>query len=292
MLKKKRISVGNIILTAIMVLWGIVIVYPFYNSILVSFMSQAEYMRKPFAFIVSNPTLTAYEEIFSDSKFLLGYRSTLFILVTKLPLSLIITCAMGYALSRKRFPFSKAINNLTVFTMYFGGGTIPLYLLIKQYGLLDSYASLILLGSFGVYNMILVKNFFYTLPDSLEESAKIDGANDILIFARIYIPLAKPIIATVALFIAVAIWNEWFSAMLYISDPKKWPLQLVLREIIGNATDVVKEGMSEEEMMKKETFALNVQMASVVVTMLPVMLVYPFLQKYFMQGLTVGAVKG
>ena len=267
-------------------------VYPFYNSILVSFMTQAEYMRKPFALFVSNPTLTAYEEIFSDDKFLLGYRSTLFILVVKLPLSMVITSAMAYALSRKRFPFSKAINNLTVFTMYFGGGTIPLYLLVKQYGMLDTYASVIVLGLFGAYNMILMKNFFYTIPDSLEESAKIDGANDIYIFTKIYIPLAKPILATVALFIAVGIWNEWFSAMLYISDPKKWPLQLVLREIINNATDQVKEGMSGEEMMMKETFALNVQMASVVVTMLPVMLVYPFLQKYFMQGLTIGAVKG
>ena len=292
MLKKKKISVGNMILTALMIFWGLIIVYPFYNSILVSFMTQAEYMRKPFSLFVAKPTLTAYEEIFSDSKFYWGYRSTLLILAVKLPLSLVITSAMGYALSRKRFPFSKFINNMTVFTMYFGGGTIPLYLLIKQYGLLGSYASVIIVGLFGAYNMILIKNFFYTLPDSLEESAKIDGANDICIFSRIYIPLAKPIIATVALFIAVGIWNEWYNPMLFISEPKKWPLQLVLREIINNATDNVKEGMSGEEMMLKETFALNVQMASVVVTMLPVMLVYPFLQKYFMQGLTIGAVKG
>ena len=155
---KKKITAGNIILTVIMVLWGIIIVYPFYNSILVSFMTQAEYMRKPFALFVSNPTLTAYEEIFSDDKFLLGYRSTLFILAVKLPLSMVITSAMAYALSRKRFPFSKAINNLTVFTMYFGGGTIPLYLLVKQYGMLDTYASVIVLGLFGAYNMILMSS--------------------------------------------------------------------------------------------------------------------------------------
>lgn len=288
----KKISVSTIILTIIMILWGIIIVYPFYNSILVSFMSQAEYMRKPFAFIIDNPTIVAYEEIFGDNKFFMGYRSTLFILAVKLPLSVIITSAMGYALSRQRFPFSRAINNLTVFTMYFGGGTIPLYLLVKNYGLLGSYASIIIVGLFGAYNMILIKNFFYGIPDSLEESAKIDGANDVRIFAQIYIPLAKPIIATVSLFIAVAIWNEWYNPMLFLTNPKKWPLQLVLREIINNATDNVKEGMSGEEMMLKETFALNVQMAAVVVTMLPVMLVYPFLQKYFMQGLTIGAVKG
>lgn len=291
-MKKNKISIATIIITFIMILWGLIIVYPFYNSILVSFMSQSEYMRKPFALIVSDPTMVAYEEIFSDNKFFMGYRSTLIILVIKLPLSLIITSAMGYALSRKRFPLSKFINNMTVFTMFFGGGTIPLYLLMKKYGLLGSYASLIVTGVFGVYNMILIKNFFYTIPDSLEESAKIDGANDVRIFAQIYIPLAKPIIATVALFLAVDIWNSWYTPMLFLSDANKWPLSLVLREIINTATDNVKEGMSGEEMMLKETFALNVQMAAVVVTMLPIMLFYPFLQKYFMQGMTIGAVKG
>ena len=288
----KKISVSTIILTIIMILWGIIIVYPFYNSILVSFMSQAEYMRKPFAFIVSDPSFMAYEEIFSDDKIINGYKSVLTIMLVKLPLSVIITSAMGYALSRKRFFLSKQINNITVFTMYFGGGVIPLYLLIKSYGLINSLASVMIVGIFSVYNMILIKNFFFSLPDSLEESAKIDGANDIRIFWQIYIPLAKPILATVSLFTAVTIWNEWYNPMLFITNAKKWPLQLVLREVINNATAVVKEDVSMDEMAVKETFALNVQMASVVVTMLPIMLVYPFLQKYFMQGLTVGAVKG
>lgn len=199
---------------------------------------------------------------------------------------------MAYALSRKDFFGRKVINNLAVFTMYFGGGIVPLYLLVKQYGMLDNLSCMIILGYFGVYNTILMKNFFFTIPDSLEESAKIDGANDLRIYAQIYIPLAKPIIATIALFAAVGIWNSWYGPMIYISDSKKWPLQLVLREAINNATAPVKEDMADEMAMVKETFALNVQMASVVVTMLPIMLVYPFVQKYFMSGLTVGAVKG
>lgn len=290
MRKKQKFSLGTFIIGTILVLWGLLIFYPFYNSILVSFMSQAEYMRKPFAVFVENPTFIAYEEIFSDNKFLLGYKNTLTMMLFKLPLSLIITTAMGYALSRKRFLFSKAINNLSVFTMYFGGGIIPLYLTIKSYNLMNSLTSVIIVGLFSVYNMILVKNFFYTIPDSLEESAKIDGANDLTIFARIYVPLAKPIIATVALFIAVGVWNEWYNPMIFLSSSKKWPLQLVLREVISNATAQVKEETADVEI--KQTFALNVQMAAVVVTMLPIMLVYPFLQKYFMSGLTVGAVKG
>ncbi len=289
---KKRFDTANIILGTIMALWGLLILYPFYNSILVSFMSQEEYMRTPFALFVKNPTFTAYEEIFSDSKFFYGYKVTLQVLLIKLPIAVLIETAAGYALSRQKFFLSKTINNLAVFTMYFSGGVIPLFLLVKSYGLIDSIWSVILVGAFGTYNMILAKNFFYTIPDSLEESSKIDGANDLIIFSRIYVPLAKPIIATLALFTAVGIWNEWYNAMLFISDSKKWPLQLVLREVISNATSTVKEGVSEEDLMNKETFALNVQMASVVVTMLPIMVVYPFLQKYFISGLTVGAVKG
>ncbi len=291
-MNRKKYSTADYVLTAIMIIWGLLIFYPFYNSVLVSFMSQAEYMRKPFALWVSQPTLVAYEEILSDNKFFLGYKSTLTVMLFKLPIAVLIESMMAYALSRKNFFMRKTINNMAVFTMYFGGGTIPTYLLIKSYGLMDSLASVIILNIFGVYNMILLRNFFTKIPDSLEESAKLDGANDIRIFAQIYMPLAKPIIATISLFTAVSVWNDWYAPMLYISDSKKWPLQLVLREIISNATAAVKEDVSSEELMLKETFALNVQMAAVVVTMLPIMLVYPFLQKYFMGGLTVGAVKG
>jgi putative aldouronate transport system permease protein len=291
-MKTKKIDYANIVLGLILIAWGFLIFYPFYNSILVSFMSQAEYMRKPFALWVSNPTLAAYEEILSAGKFLLGYKNTLTILAFRLPLALFVTSTAAYALSRRRYLFSKYLNNIIVFTMYFGGGTIPLYLLIRSYGLMNNLLSLIIMHSFTVYHMVLIKNFFYTIPDSLEESAKIDGANDLVIFGRIFLPLAKPIIATVALYVTVAVWNEWYSAMLYLSDPKKWPLQLVLREIIGNATAEITEEMQGDELVTKETFALNVQMASVVVTMVPIMLVYPYMQKFFMSGLTVGAVKG
>lgn len=289
-MKKRKFNTGNIVIGTVLTLWGLLIFYPFYNSVLTSFMTQAEYMRKPFAFFVNNPTLVAYEEIFSDSKFFDGYKNTLIFMAFKLPISLIITVAMGYALSRKRFLFSKFINNILVFSMYFGGGIIPLYLTMKEYDLVGNRASVIILGIFSVYNMVMVKNFFYTIPDALEESARIDGANDIRIFAQIYVPLAKPIIATIGLWTAVAVWNEWYNSMIFLNDSAKWPLQLVLREIISNATAKVSEDGSGEEL--KQTFAVNVQMAAVVVTMLPIMVVYPFLQKYFMSGLTVGAVKG
>ena len=287
---KKKFSLGSFIIGTLLLLWGLMIFYPFYNSILVSFMSEAEFMRKPFAFMVDAPNVNAYREILSDNKFLLGYKNTLLVLAARMPVSLTIILAAGYVFSRKRFPMSKTIHNLMAFTMYFGGGTIPVYLTIKGYGMLNTLWSIIVPSIFSVYDMILVKNYFYGIPDSLEESAKIDGANDLRIFAQIYVPLAKPIIATISLFLAVGTWNSWYSAMLYISDTRKWPLQLVLREIIGTAK--ASNEVSPEGETTKEVFALNIQMAAVVVTMLPIMLVYPFLQKYFMSGLTVGAVKG
>jgi len=289
--KKKKFNLANCIIAACLIFWGLLIFYPFYNSILVSFMTQAEFMRKPFALFVENPTLIAYREIFSDNKFFYGYKNTLTMLVIKLPLEVLFVAMAGYALSRKPYFMSKTINNLAVITMYFGGGLIPLYLTVKSYGLMGSLWSVILTGIFSVYNMTLVKKFFYGISDSLEESAKIDGANDIRIFFQIYLPLAKPIIATISLFAAVGIWNDWYNPMIFLSSTKKWPLQLVLRDIISTATAVTEEAaMGDEEV--KETFALNMQMASVVVTMLPIMLVYPFLQKFFMKVLTVGAVKG
>lgn len=289
---KKKFNLGNFVIATILVLWGLLIVYPFYNSILVSFMTQAEFMRKPFALFVENPSFMAYKELFSDNKFLLGYKNTLTIVLVKTPIWLLITTMAGYALSRKRFFLSKTINNLMVFTMYFGGGIIPLYLTLRDYHLIGSLWSLILVGLFSVYHMILVKSYFQSsVPDSLEESAKIDGANDLRIYFQIYLPLAKPIIATIALFEVVGLWNEWYHPMLFLSDSRKWPLQLVLREIIADATAQVAEDV-EIDAEVEQTFALNIQMAGVVVTMLPIMLVYPFLQKYFMKGLTVGAVKG
>ena len=288
---KKKITLFDIIVGTIMVMWGFFIFYPFYNSVLVSFMSNAEYMRKPFAFYVANPTLAAYREIFRDGQIFYSFRATLIILAGHLPLSLFATVSIAYALSRKRFFMSRFVNNMAAITMYFGGGTIPLYLLIRSYGLIGSYASVIIIGSFSVYNMILVKNYFISIPDSLEESAKLDGANDLRIFAQIYLPLAKPIIATITLFIAVDTWNTWYNPMLFLTDSKKWPLQLMLREMIQNATVKLPEDAGADDVMV-ETFALNIQMAAVVVTMLPIMLVYPFVQKYFMGGITLGAVKG
>jgi len=289
MLNKKKIDVTNIVLTICFVIVAIVVVYPFYSSILTSFMTEKEAMENTFPLIVKNPTLASYKQILTDSKIPTGYMNTAIMLLMDIPLAMVINTALAYALSRKSFPFSKFLNNMIVFTMYFGGGLIPSYLLIKSLGIMGSRWAVVLPSLANTYNMILIKSYFYTLPDSLEESAKLDGANDLVIFSKIFIPLAKPILATVFLFICVARWNEWYSSLLYLNDSRRWPLSLVLREII---TETVSKTENADMGALENTFSQGVKMASIAVTMGPIMILYPFLQKYFMSGLTIGAVKG
>lgn len=287
---KRKINVFDTVVWLILVFWGILIFYPIYNSVLVSFMTEGEYVNNTFSLWVKDFTLSAYKQVFAEGRVARGYMNTLIILLFHMPLSLFLITSAGYALSRKSFFLSSTINNLMVFTMYFGGGLIPTYLLIKNLGMLNSLSSLVIFGAMSTYNMIVCKSFFYTLPDSLEESAKIDGANDLYIYWKIYMPLAKPILATMFLFTLTAKWNEWYNPMIYLNDSDKWPLQLMLREVIGSnsAADRAAENVASE----MKSYTMGIKMATVVVTMLPVMCIYPFLQKYFMTGLTLGAVKG
>jgi len=195
---------------------------------------------------------------------------------------------MAFGLSRKTFPGKKIIFLFILFTMFFGGGLVPTYLLIKNLGLINTRSAIILMMGASPFNIIVVKNSFEQLPESLEEAAKIDGANDLTIFFRILLPLQLPIIATIALFIAVAYWNEWFWPMLVINSTGKFPLQVVLRSIVS--ANLMDSSMQQNP-LARTIFSDGIKMAAVVVTMLPVMVVYPFLQKYFVKGILVGAIK-
>ncbi|MBR2883855.1 MAG: carbohydrate ABC transporter permease [Clostridia bacterium] len=286
-MKRKKLTLSDVMINIVLVLGGIVIFYPFYNSVLVSFMTEKEMMTNTFALYVKDFTLAAYKQIFSDGIIFTGYKNSIVLLLIGVPLSMLVSSALAYSLSRNKFLFSKTINNMIIFTMYFGGGIVPVFLLIRNLGLMNSMWAIILPHAVTTYNVILIKNYFYTIPDSLAESAKIDGANDLIIFGRIFLPLAKPILATVGLFYTVAKWNEWYYPMLFLKNMEKWPVQLVLREIIMNTTEEI-----EESGAVGEIFSKNIKMATIVVTMAPIMVVYPFLQKYFMKGIMVGAVKG
>lgn len=287
---KKKISLFDAVIWLILMLWGFAIFYPVYNSILVSFMPEEEYVRNSFAFWVKDFTLDAYRAVFAENKVPRGYLNTLTIIVFSIPLSLFLVTSTAYVMSRKKFLFRTTINNMMVFTMYFSGGLIPFYLLVRNLGLVNKLSAMVVLGALSTYYMVICKSFFYGLPDSLEESAKIDGANDMYIYWKIYLPLSKPILATLFLFILTDKWNEWYYPMIFLSDSSKWPLQLVLREVI-NSSNAGADAAAAGVVTTQQSYTMGIKMATIVATMLPVMCIYPFLQKYFMSGLALGAVK-
>jgi putative aldouronate transport system permease protein len=235
-------------------------------------------------------TLTAYKAVFSNIYILTGYRNTLFIVAAGLVVNLALTSLGAYALSRKSLKFRKPIMLFIIFTMYFSGGLIPGYLLVKGIGLYNSLWALIFPGAISTFNLILMRTAFQAIPASLEESAKIDGAGDFTVLFRIIIPLSLPTIAVMTLYYGVGHWNAWFSAMIYLRDKVKYPLQLILREIlIQNETTNM---MGDIDTTDQGNVAETIKYATIIVATLPILCIYPFLQKYFVKGTMIGAIKG
>jgi putative aldouronate transport system permease protein len=261
--------------------------YPFYNAVLSSFVTSRQYSLKPAMIFPPEIIFDNYDKILNDSNLLSGYRNTILLVLFGVPYSMFLTVSMAYAFSRKRLRGKRGLFLIALFTMFFSGGVVPIYLNVKNLGLLGTIVPIILMYGINTYYMIIVKSCFEQLPDSIEDAAKIDGANDLTIFFRIMLPLMTPIIATFSLFIMVDRWNEWYFSMLFIKDGLKQPLQLVLRGIIAESTAQNTLTVS----MSPNIYADGIKMASVVVTMLPVMLVYPFVQKYFVRGIMMGAIK-
>ena len=285
---KKPIGVMTVVVYIILGVVGVIVFYPFYNAVLVSIVGRKEYVQTPFMLFPKNITFDSYKYLFEDGSVLKGYRSTLFIVLFGVPYNLLLCTSLAYAMSRPKFPGKAIINTVIILTMYFNGGIIPMYLLMRYMGLLSSLWSVILVYGVNAYNMIIMRNFFRSIPESIEESARIDGANDIVIMFRIVLPLSKPIIATILLFFLVDRWNEWYYAMVFLRDNNKWPLQVVLRNIVNQP---LMDFTVSTSALRGSTYSESIKMAAVVITMLPVMLVYPFMQKYFMKGIMLGGVK-
>lgn len=234
----------------------------------------------------------AYAAVIKNPNILSGYMVTIFVVVVGTILNILATSVSAFVLTRKRFPFRIPFTLMAVFTMYFSGGMIPRYLFINDtLGLGNTVWALILPGMISTYNMIIMKNNFESIPDSLEESARMDGANDIVILFKIVLPLSKAILAVMVLMYGVSHWNAWFDAMLFIRKRDLYPLQIILREIlIANSTDsmMAGSGMSSDV----EAIGESIKYATIVVATAPILCVYPFIQKYFTKGVMLGAVKG
>ncbi|WP_404434691.1 carbohydrate ABC transporter permease [Microbacterium lacus] len=266
---------------------GIIALIPFVFVIAGSFATEAELATRSFFLWPETFSLRAYESILTSPAFLRAIVTTILVTAVGTVIQLILTATMAYPLSKSNLPGRRIILYAVVFTMVFSGGMIPTFLVVKDLGLLDTYWALILPLAINPFSLIIIKNFFQQLPAELEESAKIDGANEMQTLWSIILPLSKPVLATFALFYAVGIWNDFMSPLLYLNDSSMWTLQMFLRQVTV-ATDLSMVDGDPSQLPP----AQGIKFAVIVVATLPILLFYPFLQKHFAKGMLIGSVKG
>ncbi|MFF2479393.1 carbohydrate ABC transporter permease [Paenibacillus sp. NPDC058071] len=291
--KRKKISVPDLIIHAVLMLLTICTIFPFYNVFLMSFSTSVAVSKQVVYLIPTAFDFSAYSYIFNEPRFLKAFLVTLFVTVVGTLVNLFVTLTGAYVLSKGGFPGKKIVMSGIIFTMFFNGGLIPFYLTMKNLHLINNLFVMILPVAINTFYLIICISFFRTLPVGLEESAKIDGANDIQILYKIVLPISMPMVATITLFYAVDRWNEWWHGVLFMTNVNLLPLQALLRELLTNyqqvlssiSTSIVVQSSSglHPEMLK---------MAVLVVSVLPIVCLYPFMQKHFAKGVMIGSIKG
>lgn len=284
-------KVFNAVITAIIVLICFTMLYPFYYIIIVSFSSSRAVSNQLVKFFVVNPTLDAYRTIFDEPMMWVSYKNTLIYTICGTAINIIMTTMCAYPLARKELPFRKYFMLFVVITMFFSGGMIPSYLVVKNLHMMNTIWAVIIPGAISTYNMIIMRTFFMGLPQELHESAYLDGAGEVQTLIRIVLPLSIPIIATEVLFYAVGHWNSYLGALLYLDNRSKYPLQIYLRNVVidGDMASMTESiGMGMDYLANDTT----IKYAVIVAACLPIMCVYPFLQKYFVKGVMIGSLKG
>lgn len=289
----KKLNVFQIVNGIILTLLMVVCLYPFLYVVFASFSEPWELVKhkglliRPLGF-----SLKGYEAVLENRSILTGYITTLVNLFAGTTLNIILTLLAAYAVSRKNFMLKKPVIIMIVFTMFFNSGIIPRFLVVKSLGLYNSRLSMILPTAINVFNLVIMRTAIEALPDSLEEAAVLEGANDFDILFKIVMPLIKSTIAVLVLYYGVAHWNQWYQALMYVQDRDKFPLQLVLREIlIGNSTESMAAG-GVDSSGESAVIGEVIKYATIVVSTLPILTIYPLLQKHFVKGVMVGAVKG
>jgi putative aldouronate transport system permease protein len=273
--------------------FALTVIYPMVNILSISMSSYGSYIRNPMMLVPTELDFSSYRLAFRSNLLLTSYGNTIIITVLGTLLTLIMTILYAYPLSRPQLRFKPFFNTLIIITMFFSGGIVPAFLLMRSLKLINTLAAQYLPSILGAYNCILMVNFFRTIPSELIEAAEVDGAQEPLILTRVILPLSKPILATIALFSSVGLWNNYFSAVIYTRTQDKWPVQLVLREmLLASSTAALQTGGNMAEMGMMAVPAEQLRYATLIIVMLPIMCVYPFLQKYFASGVILGAVKG
>ena len=281
----------NIINAFFLVVLCVLTLYPMWYCLVASF-TASSYLSSHQGFMLIPHMFTgnAYRLAFTHPLLLSGYKNILIILAVSLPLNIILTLFTGYFLASKQVLFKPIVQFLIMFTMFFSGGMIPIYLNIRDLGLYNTLWSLILPGAISVYNCIICRTAIQAVPESLTESAYLDGANDLIIVFRIILPLIMPTIAVLLLYYGVGHWNAWFPASIYLQDNKKLPIQNIMRSILIANSNLLNSSGSETD--RVDDFAETIKYSTIILTTVPVLCIYPFLQKYFVKGVMVGAVKG
>ncbi|MEK8126589.1 carbohydrate ABC transporter permease [Paenibacillus filicis] len=270
---------------------SLVTIIPFIYIVSVSFAEPEEVLRRGFILFPTTFSLEGYKYIFSTDTMVHSLLVTVGITVVGTLINLLFTCLLAYPLSRQDFGGRQAMMMLIVFTMLFNGGILPTFLVVKSLGMIDSYLALLIPNAISAFNLIVVVSFFRQLPEGLEEAAKIDGCSDLGLLFRIVLPLSAPVLATFSLFYAVGHWNTFFNAILYINDAKMWPIQVWLRQIVILSQGGIGDSTSFDQNYIAPPPQI-IKMAVIVVSTVPILLVYPFLQKHFAKGVMLGSVKG
>jgi putative aldouronate transport system permease protein len=290
---KQKFYLADMLILGILGIFAIVSIFPFYETVILSFAKVSDIgTQKVFLYPISFD-LSAYKYLIFQGSAVRGLIVSIFVTIAGTALNMIVTTAGAYALSKKTMPGRSLIFNGIIFTMFFTGGLVPFFLTIKALHLQNNILVMIIPAAVSTFYLIIMKNFFNKISPSLEESAKMDGANDITILFRIIIPVSLPVIAAITLFYAVDRWNEWWFAMIFINNTKLYPLQLVLRNIIINISSIITNtsGMQDSLGVKK-VFPESVKAAIIVISAVPILMVYPSLQKYFASGIMIGSIKG
>ncbi|MCM3749785.1 carbohydrate ABC transporter permease [Paenibacillus pasadenensis] len=289
--KTKADRAVDAVLYAVMAMVMVVTLYPFWTQVVIS-LDGSGAAGAGLILWPEQITMESYKLAFKFSELWTGYGNTLLRTLIGVVLSVFFTALTAYPLAKKDLPYNKVFTGFILFTMLFAGGMIPSYLVIKELNMLNTVWALVIPGMLGAFNVLIMRNFFRGIPDEIEESARVDGAGYTRIFFQIVLPLSKPVLATIALWVGVGHWNAWFDAMIYISDPDKQVLQIVLRKI------VIQNDMSDisnvmNSIGKSTAFSGRQLQATVIMfSIIPMLIVYPFIQKYFVKGVMIGAVKG
>jgi len=267
---------------------SLTMILPFFHIAAKSLSSEAYVLAKEVLFWPKGFTLLSFQYVLENRQFFYSFTNSVFLAVVGTVLSMAITMLAAYPLSRKNVPYTRTFMLIIVITMFFSGGIIPTYLVVKATGLINSIWSLIIPVVLSPFNLILIRNFFMSIPDALEESAKIDGASNFRILISIYLPLSVPALATISMFYAVGYWNSFFNAMMYITERRWMPLQMFLLQLISE------EGVNDLAMTDvfREITAETIRASAILCAVIPILCVYPFIQRYFVQGIMLGAVKG